>query len=162
MINNDILRRTRYLFDYNDDKMISIFKTVNYDIDQAKLKAWLRKAEDPLLLEMKDEELATFLNGLIIERRGKKEGPQPEAESILNNNIILRKIKIALNLQAEDMLELFTIADKKISKGELSAFFRKPGHKSYRPCLDQYLRSFFNALQRKKTQIKLNKPIISK
>ncbi|MFA6618301.1 MAG: DUF1456 family protein [Candidatus Neomarinimicrobiota bacterium] len=39
--------------------------------------------------------------------------------------------------------------DKNISKHELSAFFRNPNHKSYRPCLDQYLRNFLTALQKK-------------
>ena len=59
----------------------------------------------------------------------------------------LRKLKIALNLKSDDILELFALANKKISKHELSAFFRKPNHNSYRPCLDQYLRNFLNGLQ---------------
>jgi len=98
---------------------------------------------------MTDRELAIFLNGLIVKNRGKREGPQPVPEKVLNNNIILRKMKIALELRAEDIVDMFALIGKKISKHELSAFFRHPDNKSYQPCLDQYLRNFFNALQAK-------------
>lgn len=149
MTNNDILRRLRYLFDFSDLKIITIFRLANYDVKKTEVSDWLRKKDDPLLLEMKDRELSIFLNGLIIENRGKREGPQPEPENRLNNNMILRKLKIALDLKTDDILDLFALTDQKLSKHELSAFFRKPDHKSYRPCLDQYLRNFLTALQTK-------------
>jgi len=109
----------------------------------------LKPEEDEALVEMTDRELAIFLNGLIVKNRGKREGPQPVPEKVLNNNIILRKMKIALELRAEDIVDMFALIGKKISKHELSAFFRHPDNKSYQPCLDQYLRNFFNALQAK-------------
>jgi uncharacterized protein YehS (DUF1456 family) len=149
MTNNDILRRIRYLFDFSDLKMIALFKLANYDVGTADVSDWLKKEDDPLLVEITDKELATFLNGLIIEKRGKREGPLPEPEDHLSNNMILRKLKIALDLKTDDILDLFALIDKKISKHELSAFFRSPDHKSYRPFMDQYLRSFLNALQTK-------------
>ena len=149
MTNNDILRRIRYMFDFSDLKIIAIFKLVNSDVNKANVRDWLKKKDDPLLKELTDKELATFLNGLIIETRGRREGPQPEPEDRLNNNIIFRKLKIALDLKADDILDLFALTDQKLSKHELSAFFRKPDHKSYRPCMDQYLRNFLTALQTK-------------
>ena len=57
------------------------------------------------------------------------------------------KLKIALNLQADDILEMLQLADFKISKHELSAFFRKADHKHYRKCQDQVLRHFLKGLQ---------------
>lgn len=149
MTNNDILRRVRYMFDYSDSKMIALFKLANHDVSRADLNDWLKREDDPLLIEITDKELATFLNGLIIEKRGKREGPLPEAEDPLSNNMILKKLKIALNLKSDDILDMLALIDKKISKHELSAFFRKPDHKSYRDFLDQYLRHFLNALQKK-------------
>lgn len=149
MTNNDILRRIRYLFDFSDLKMIELFKLADFDAEKTEVENWLRRDEDELLEEMADKELSIFLNGLIIEKRGKREGPQPEPEDRLTNNMILRKLKIALDLKTDDILDLFALIDKKISKHELSAFFRKPGNKSYQPCLDQYLRNFLNALQKK-------------
>ena len=149
MTNNDVLRRIRYMFDFSDLKIIALFKLANYDASKANVRDWLKKKDDPLLKELKDRELAIFLNGLIIETRGKKEGPQPEPEDPLSNNMILRKLKIALDLKTDDILDLFALVDVKLSKHELSAFFRNPGHKSYRPCMDQYLRNFLTALQTK-------------
>ncbi len=149
MTNNDVLRRIRYLFDFNDLKIIALFKLANYDVKKADVSDWLKKKDDPLLKELTDKELAIFLNGLIIETRGKREGPQPEPEDPLSNNMILRKLKIALDLKTDDILDLFALIDVKLSKHELSAFFRNPNHKSYRPCMDQYLRNFLTALQTK-------------
>lgn len=149
MTNNDVLRRVRYLFNFNDLKMIAIFKLANHEVQKEEVEGWLKKEEDPLLVEITDKELAIFLNGLIIDRRGKREGSPPVPEDVLNNNIILRKLKVALDLKTDDILDLFTLIDKKISKHELSAFFRNPENKSYQPCMDQYLRNFLNALQAK-------------
>ena len=149
MNNNDVLKRIRYLFDFSDLKMIALFKLANYDVEKKDVSGWLKKEDDPLLLEITDKELAIFLNGLIIEKRGKREGPQREPEDRLNNNMILRKLKIALDLKTDDILDLFALIDKKIGKHELSAFFRNSDHKSYRPFKDQYLRNFLNALQTK-------------
>jgi uncharacterized protein YehS (DUF1456 family) len=64
----------------------------------------------------------------------------------LSNNMILQKLKIALSLTSDDMLDLFNSINRDLSKHELSAFFRHPNHRSYRPCLDQYLRNFLGAL----------------
>ncbi len=153
MTNNEILRRIRYLFDFNDLKMIALFKLANYDVERKDVSGWLKKEDDPLLIEMTDKELAIFLDGLIIEKRGKREGPQREPEERLNNNIILRKLKIALDLKTDDILDLFAFIDKKISKHELSAFFRNPDHQSYQPFKDQYLRNFLSALQKKNKTI---------
>ena len=149
MNNNDILRRIRYLFNFSDVKVIEIFKLANHDVEKEEVINWLKKDDDPLLVEILDKELAVFLNGLIIEKRGKREGPLPVPEVVLSNNMILQKLKIALNLKTDDILDLFASIDKKISKHELSAFFRNPHHNSYRPFMDQYLRNFLNALQTK-------------
>lgn len=149
MTNNDILRRLRYLFDYSDTKIIELFKLADCDVEEAELNDWFRKEDDLDLVEMTDRELATFLNGLIIEKRGKREGPQPKPEDRLTNNIILRKLKIALDLKSDDIIALFALVDRELSPHELSSFFRRPDHKSYRLFMDQYLRGFLNALQTK-------------
>ncbi len=111
------------------------------------VSAWLKGDEDPEMQAMDDKTFAIFLNGLIIKRRGKREGAQPAPETELNNNIILMKLKIALDMQAEDVLHTLSEADFILSKHELSAFFRKAGHRHYRECKDQILRNFLNGLQ---------------
>lgn len=149
MTNNDIFRRVRYLFNLNDIQIVDLFKLTNYDVEVSEISDWLKKEDDPTLLAMTDTDLSIFLNGLIIEKRGRRDGPTPEPESPLSNNMILKKLKIALDLKTDDILDLFALIDKKISKHELSAFFRNPNHSSYRPFLDQYLRNFLKALQTK-------------
>lgn len=149
MNNNDVLRRIRYTFEYDDSKVIAIFGLADLKVTREQISAWLKKDDDPAFKECEDTQFASFLNGLIIDRRGKKEGEQPKPETKLNNNIVFRKLKIALDLKAEDILEILDQSDMKISKHELSAFFRKPGHKHYRECKDQILRNFLKGVQLK-------------
>jgi len=146
---NDILRRIRYAFDFDDSKMIALFGSADYQVTRAQISDWLKKDDDPAFQELSDTQLAIFLNGLINHKRGKKEGPQPVPETRLTNNMIFMKLKIALNLKAEDVLEILALADLRISKHELSAFFRKPDNKHYRECKDQILRNFLKGLQLK-------------
>ena len=146
MTNNDIFRRIRYMFKLNDSTVVNIFKHTGIEIQESVVVNWLKKEDDPSLVEMIDSELATFLNGLIIEKRGKREGTALEAEEVLSNNAILRKLKIALDLKSDQILAAFESVDKKISKHELSSFFRHPDHSSYRPMMDQYLRNFLQGL----------------
>jgi uncharacterized protein YehS (DUF1456 family) len=149
MTNNDILRRIRYIFDFNDNKMIAIFGLADYVVTREQISDWLKKDDDPAYQPCSDTQLAIFLNGLIIDKRGKKEGALPEPEKRLTNNIIFMKLKIALNLQADEILELLRPVGMVISKHELSAFFRKVGHKHYRECKDQILRNFLKGVQLK-------------
>jgi uncharacterized protein YehS (DUF1456 family) len=147
--NNDILRRIRYIFDFSESKMTAIFGLADYQVTREQISNWLKKEDDPAYQKCNDTQLAIFLNGLIIDKRGKKEGSQPEVEAHLTNNIIFMKIKIALNLKAEDILEIMDLANLRLSKHELSALFRRPGHKHYRECKDQILRNFLKGMQLK-------------
>jgi len=147
--NNYILRRLRYTFNYSDSKMIAFWAAADCVVTREQVSQWLKKEEDPDYLNCSDKMLATFLNGLINGLRGKKDGPQMEPESRINNNIILRKLKIALNLRNDDVCELMDLGGLAVGKSELSAFFRKVGHKHYRVLQDQMLRKFIHGLQDK-------------
>lgn len=147
MENNDILRRLRYTFDFNDTKMIELFGMADFEVTRADISNWLKRDDDPNFIYISDKELAIFLNGFINDRRGKKEGPQPEPENRLNNNIILRKLKIALSLKDDDIIDILLLADLRVSKHEISAFFRKSDHNKYRICKDQILRNFLQGIQ---------------
>lgn len=149
MTNNDIIRRIRFTFDFNDTKMIELFGNGGLQVSRAQVSDWLKKDEDPACVILNDKQLAIFLNGFIMEKRGKKEGDQPEPEKRLNNNIIFRKIKIALNLKDEDILDILNLAELRISKHELSAFFRRPDHMQYKACENQILRNFLHGMQLK-------------
>ena len=128
---------------------MAIFSLAGYQATRSEISDWLKKEDDPAYQKCNDTQLAIFLNGLINDKRGKKEGAQPEPEKQLNNNIIFRKLKIALNLTAEDILSILEMANLRLSKHELSAFFRRPDHRHYRECKDQVLRNFLKGLKLK-------------
>ncbi|MDX1301889.1 DUF1456 family protein [Photobacterium sp.] len=147
MTNNDILRRIRYTFDFNDATMIEIFGAADHEVTREQVSDWLKKEEDDAFKKCRDIELAIFLNGLINVKRGKKEGPQAEPEKRLTNNMVFMKLRIALNLKAEDIIDILKLANFSLSKHELSSFFRKPENKHYRECKDQILRNFLQGIQ---------------
>ena len=149
MDNNDVLRRLRYIFDLADNKMAKIFTLVGAKVSQQEVTCWLKKDDDPLFIECPDEQLATFLNGFIVERRGKKEGALPIPEKEVDNNLVLRKLKIAMDYKSDDMLSTLGLAGLTISEHELSAFFRKAEHRQHRRCKDQVLRNFLEGLRLK-------------
>lgn len=149
MTPNDVLRSLRYSLNVHDYGMIDIFALTGVTVSKEQVVAWLKKDEDEGYTPISDELMAGFLNGLIIQRRGAKDGAIPEPEKRLNHNIMLRKLKIAFDLKDDDIIALLQSADFRLSKHELSAFFRRPDHKHYRECQDQVLRYFLRGIQLK-------------
>ena len=149
MENNDVIRRIRFIFNFDDSKMIELFGLADHIVSREQVCNWLKKEEDPEHKAINDKHLANFLNGFINYKRGKKEGEQAKPEKTLTNNIIFRKLKIALNLKDTDIIEIYKLVHMHISKHEISALFRKPGQSQYRKCKDQFLRNFLYGLQTK-------------
>ena len=149
MDNNLILKKLRYAFNLEDDHMIALFEKGDLEVTRAEVSDWLKKEDHPDYKTINDKILATFLNGFIIDKRGKKDGVQPPNEKKLNNNLIFRKLKIALALRDTDIVELFGLVDLDVSKHEINALFRNPSQKQYRECKDQFLRNFIFGLERK-------------
>jgi uncharacterized protein YehS (DUF1456 family) len=147
--NNDVLRRLRYTFNYNDKQMITVFASAGLQVSREQVSQWLKKDDDTDFINCMDSQLAYFLNGFINEKRGKKEGPNPVAEKRLTNNIVLTKLKIALNLKAEELIELLETVGFRLNKPELSAFSRRTDHQHYRECKDQVLRNLLHAIDKK-------------
>ena len=155
MVNHTILRRLRYIFDLDDHAMMALFALGGCEISHNDLEEWLEIKNGSSICS--NECLVAFLDGIIHDMRGPKDSPsdsesaktQSQFEGPLSNNMILRKLRIALNFQAGDMLEIFKLMNYDISKHELSALFRKVGHKHYRECDNQTLTNFLDGLQLK-------------
>lgn len=64
----------------------------------------------------------------------------------LSNNDVLKKLRVALKLRDDDIIEILKLVDFRISKSELGAFFRREDHPKYMECGDQILRNFLNGL----------------
>lgn len=148
MINNDVLRRVRYALDLNDAAMMDIFALGDLNVTREELLNYLKKDNDDGFSPINNRKLTAFLDGLITFKRGKKEDgstiKKPEGD--LDNNGILRKLRIALEFKEEDMLDTLDLAGFRLSKPELSAFFRHADHKHHRKCGDQVLRNFLQGL----------------
>lgn len=138
----------RYIFDFSDQLTLSIFKLGGHEGSKPELMSWLAREDEPEFVLCPDEKLARFLNGLIIKNRGPKDDGAPEPERFLSNNMVLRKLKIALNLHADDLIGILKLNGFDISKHELSALFRRPDHKNYRECLDQLLRNILDGMEK--------------
>jgi len=150
VINNDVLRSIRYALDLSDVKVGEIMRLAERDIAQADVANLLRKEDEAGFVECGADVLVSFLDGLIIYRRGKME-PRPgqedkKPERRLTNNAILKKLRVAFELKEEDMHKVLEMAGFSVSKPELSALFRQKGHKNYRACGDQLLRNFLKGL----------------
>jgi uncharacterized protein YehS (DUF1456 family) len=169
MNNNDILIRIRYALDIKDTDMVEIFKLGGIKLTKEEVQKMLIKSkednsskgnnasasqEDERMIKCNNLTLESFLNGFIIFKRGiQEQNPQQQTKpalSIMNsgsvNNVVLKKLKIALELSSEDMLDILSEAGATVSKGELSAVFRKEGHKNYKECGDSYVRNFLKGL----------------
>ena len=163
MTNNDLLIRFRYALDIKDVDMIKIFQLGGIEMTKEELKKILvkRSEEDRIFQDADSVEeyracnnkmLDGFLNGFVTFKRG-KQAPKPGQDNVRPtpvqdhpNNLFLKKVKVALSLTTDDILEIFKLAGAHVSKSELSALLRKPDHKHYRKCLDSAIRKFLIGL----------------
>jgi len=159
MDNNDILIRLRYALEIKNKEMAEIFKLGGVEVTVPEVIKILTKSPDDEIenddqIRCNNSMLDSFLNGLIIYKRGKQEPkpgqpdtPEPSLKKSANvNNLLLKKVKIALALTTEDMLDLFEKAGITVTKGELGALLRKEGHKNYKECGDKFARNFLKGL----------------
>ncbi|MDF1824782.1 MAG: DUF1456 family protein [Verrucomicrobiales bacterium] len=147
MTNNDILRRLRHALNMNDSKVAEIISHTGEETTRTQVTNWLKREEDEGYASLSDLTLCRFLDGLIIEKRGARaDGALPEPQEAISNNEILKKLRIALELRDEEMNAVFTNVEFVVTKAELGSFFRKEGHRNYRPCPEQVLRKFLQGL----------------
>ncbi len=160
--NNDILIRLRYALDIKNTEMVEIFQLGGIDLTKEEVLKVLTKSQDQDEFEEEivedenhipcdDEMYESFLNGFITFKRGKQEPStgQPERPELTYehvNNLLLKKVKIALSLTSEEMIEILDEAGVVITKGEVGAILRREGHKNYRICGDRYARNFLKGL----------------
>lgn len=163
MDNNDILIRVRYALDIKNQEMIEIFKHGGYEFSKEDILKVLTKTKDELedlepnndQIKCNNKMLEAFLNGLITFKRGKQDvkpgqQPTPPEPSVQKpdhvNNMLLKKLKVALQLTTEEMLDILDDGGIAVSKGELGAILRKPGHRNYKECGDNFARKFLKGL----------------
>lgn len=154
MDNNDILIRLRYALDLKNSDVKEIFALGGEKVDAVDVPFILTKTPEPDdegaedNIPLTNDQLERFLNGLITFNRGPKPGDSgpPEVSGEHVNNLVLKKLRIALELTSEDLLDLWKLAGINVSKGELGAFLRKEGHKNYKELGDQLMRNLLKGI----------------
>lgn len=149
MINNDVLRSIRFMLDLGDNKIVEIARLANagFELDKSEVQAYLKKEGEPGFAECPDLVLSHFLDGLVVHYRGPGDPAEKRpVEKRVSNNLVLKKLRVAFEFKDADMHQAFEDAGFPVSKPELSALFRAPGHKNFRLCGDQMLRNFLKGL----------------
>lgn len=150
MLTNDILRRLRFAIRVDDATMLEMLRLGGSDISLEALDAYFKREEEAGYLECPKPVLSALLDGMILRCRGPKEGASPAhtpAPAALDNNMVLKKLRIALELKEEDLIAIMNRSGVYLSKNELSALFRSTTHKNYMECMDQFLRNFLSGLE---------------
>ena len=147
MKNNDIIKRLRFILSMNDTAIFDVFSLAGCEEKRSYIRCWFLKEEHPEFKSCPDKYLMAFLDGLIVKKRGALK--KTTQDNLLNNNLILKKLKIIFKLNSDDIINILSLESYEVSNHELSAFFRRPEHKNYRLCKDQIIRKFLNGLQKK-------------
>jgi uncharacterized protein YehS (DUF1456 family) len=144
---NDVLRSLRYLLNIGDGVLADIVRLAGGEVSKADMAAFLKTEDEEGYRPCGDQLMAHFLNGLVIYKRGKDPSrPAQPLEVPVTNNTVLKKLRVAFELKDSDIIALIEKSGLRVSKTELGAFFRRPDHRNYRDCGDQFLRSLLKAM----------------
>lgn len=161
MNNNDRLLRLRYAIDLKDSDLIKAFELGGVPLTKEEARAVLTKVQDKheddaeknvYEKALNNQVFDAFLNGLILLARGPQKektagiAVQQSKDIKYINNVLLKKLKIALSMTTEDILAIFAEVELYPSKGEIGAFLRKEGQRNFKPCGDKYMRNFLKGL----------------
>lgn len=148
MSHNDTLRSIRYILNVTDAKLAEIFVLGGAnEASPAVVSAMLTPEDAPGHVPCTELLMAHFLNGLVVFKRGKDETRPPQPVEIpVTNNVVLKRLRVAFELRDEALIALLAKTGFQVSKTELSAFFRRPDHRNYRTCGDQFLRNLLKAM----------------
>jgi len=142
-----VLRRLRYALNLPDGLTLKLFSLGGLEATGDELEVWLKKDEEPGYVACRDEALTAFLDGLVMLKRGPRPAGSPApASERLTNNLILKKLRVALAWKEDDILAALATGGMTVSRNELTALFRKPGQKNFKPCGDQLLRAFMTGM----------------
>jgi uncharacterized protein YehS (DUF1456 family) len=93
--------------------------------------------------------LLIFHNNLIEQQRGKKNDAEQEViekHAKISNNDVLKKLRIAYNLHEQQVRDALKLATIELTKSDLAALFRKPGHVHFKACDDELVLDFIEGL----------------
>ena len=144
---NEILYRIQKALNLTTEEMLKVYSLENYTMDASHLESLLKRRQDDGFSVATYEELGVFLDGLVTLKRGPSPKKPTDDEAVeLTNNLILKKLRIALELKEAETEIIFGLADVELSKQQLASLFRKESHKNFRACSDELLMAFLDGL----------------
>jgi len=148
MNNNEVLKNIRDILKADDNAIAEILALSDVKVSAAEVSSWLKSSGEAGYAEFNDQTLATFLNALIYFKRGKEGDDSVRPLDLpINNNIVLKKIRIAFKLEEKDLVSLSKKSNSTISPKEWNYYFRSQGHKNYKECPDAFLLSVLQGLK---------------
>ena len=147
MKTNDILFKIQKALNLSQEEMLEAYKLADYKMETAHLDSLLKRRQDEGSKLCSYEELGIFLDGLVILKRGPSP-KKPNADKVveLTNNLILKKLRIAMKLKEAETEIIFSLGEAELSKQQLASLFRKEGHKNFKECSDELLIAFLDGL----------------
>ena len=142
---SEVIKSIKDALNLNRRQILHIYELEDYPITLDRIDAILKNRSKKNSANATYEELGVFLDGLISYKRGKKDTPPPQ-DVILDNNLILKKLRVALNLKEFEIAMIFELADFEISKNLIKDFFRNPNHPKFKECDNKTLKAFLDGL----------------
>ncbi len=147
MKTNDILYKIQKALNLSQEEMLEAYKLAEYKMDATHLDSLLKRRLEEGFKLCSYEELGIFLDGFVTLKRGPSPKKNNDDEVVeLTNNLILKKLRIALELKEAETEIIFSLADIELSKQQLASLFRKEGHKNFKECSDELLMAFLDGL----------------
>jgi len=144
---NDILYKIQKALSLSSEDMLKAYELEAYKMESTHLDSLLKKRQDKGSKLCSYEELGIFLDGLVTLKRGPSPKKSDENKVVeLTNNLILKKLRIALELKEAETEIIFSLGEAELSKQQLASLFRKEGHKNFKECSDELLMAFLDGL----------------
>jgi uncharacterized protein YehS (DUF1456 family) len=147
MTNNEVMKSVRYTLQIKNKEVLQRIGSGGVELTILEVVALFKDEAEEGYHGCSAKTLHAFLDGLILQRRGPSSGPAKKfPTSKIDNNTILRKLRIGFEMRDTDIIATLENAGLRISKSEVSALFRAPSHKHFKQCGDQFLRNFLKGL----------------
>jgi uncharacterized protein YehS (DUF1456 family) len=144
---NDILFKIKTALSLENARLLEAYALLEYEMSEEHLNNILKKHQDKGYEEATYEELGIFLDALVILKRGPSDKTQDEDEVVeLTNNLILKKIRVAMELKEAELVIIFALAEVTLTKRQIGSLFRKEGGKNFKACSDELLMAFLDGL----------------
>ncbi len=148
MRTNDIFRKVIQSLAMDTRRVQRLYATADIELGDKEIANLLKMDSEAGFEPMPDYVLHLFLNSLIDTQRGKKaeSGEPVNKHHKISNHDVLKKLRVAFNLHEQDVRDVFQLATIELTKSDLSALFRKPGHSHFKACDDELLLDFIEGL----------------